>query len=120
MWGSEHGDSSHAKALRFGHHRIDAFDSRKLKEVGVARAEHADAVLRLVAAQERIRPMESQGGTWDAFFWVADILALHAEFVARGATIVYGPIVQEACRMREFAVRDPDGHVLGFGEALES
>ena len=77
-------------------------------------------MLRRVAAPELIRPMESQGGTWDAFFWVTDILALHAEFVARGATIVYGPMVQEAYRMREFAVRDPDGHVLGFGESLES
>ena len=75
-------------------------------------------MLRRVAAPELIRPNESQGGTWDAFFWVDDAAALHAELVGRGATVVYGPIIQEAYHMREFAVRDRDGHVLGFGQAL--
>jgi hypothetical protein len=54
-----------------------------------------------------------------AFFWVRDAGELHAELRARGADIVYGPIVQEAYRMEEFAVRDRDGYVLGFGQALE-
>jgi catechol 2,3-dioxygenase-like lactoylglutathione lyase family enzyme len=75
-------------------------------------------MLRKVAAPELIRPNESQGGTWDAFFWVDDAAALHAELVERGATVVYGPIVQELYNMLEFAVRDRDGHVLGFGQAL--
>ena len=75
-------------------------------------------MLRLVPAPGRISPMEKQGGTWDAFFWVRDAGALHAELRANGADIVYGPIVQEAYQMKEFAVRDRDGHVLGFGQAL--
>jgi catechol 2,3-dioxygenase-like lactoylglutathione lyase family enzyme len=75
-------------------------------------------MLRRVAAAEQIRPNEKQGGTWDVFFWVRDLRALHAELVARGAEIVYGPLVQEAYRMEEFAARDRDGHVLGFGEPL--
>jgi catechol 2,3-dioxygenase-like lactoylglutathione lyase family enzyme len=75
-------------------------------------------MLRRVEAPERIRPSEAQGGTWDAFFWVDDVDALHAELVGRGATIVYGPIHQQAYSMRELAVRDGDGHVLGFGQAL--
>ena len=75
-------------------------------------------MLRRVPAPERIVPTEKQGGTWDAFFWVSDADALHAEFIAKGATIVYGPLIQEAYQMREFAVRDCDGHVLGFGQAL--
>jgi hypothetical protein len=75
-------------------------------------------MLRLVASPDRITPSESQGGTWDAFFWVRDARSLHAELRTKGATIVYGPIVQEAYYMLEFAVRDGDGHVLGFGEAL--
>jgi hypothetical protein len=29
-----------------------------------------------------------------------------------------GPIVRSHYQMLEFAVRDADGHVLGFGEAL--
>ena len=37
----------------------------------------------------------------------------------RGADIVYGPMMQDAYRMLEFAVRDRDGHVLGFGQTME-
>jgi catechol 2,3-dioxygenase-like lactoylglutathione lyase family enzyme len=76
-------------------------------------------MLRLVTTPERILPIEKQGGTWDAFFWVRDARALHAELRASGADIVYGPIVQEAYQMEEFAVRDRDGHVLGFGQRIE-
>lgn len=76
-------------------------------------------MLRKVSAPELILPNEKQGGTWDAFFWIDDAQALHGELAARGADVVYGPLFQEAYRMQEFAVRDRDGHVLGFGQALE-
>ena len=75
-------------------------------------------MLRLVSTPEKISPNEGQGGTWDAFFWVRDVWALHAELAGNGAEVVYGPLVQEAYQMEEFAVRDRDGYVLGFGQAL--
>jgi hypothetical protein len=75
-------------------------------------------MFRRVERPDRIRPSEAQGGTWDAFFWVRDARALHEELVSRGAVVVYGPVVQAAYNVLELAVRDPDGHVLGFGEAL--
>jgi catechol 2,3-dioxygenase-like lactoylglutathione lyase family enzyme len=75
-------------------------------------------MLRLVPAPVSISPNEMQGGTWDVFFWVRDARALHAELVAAGADIVYGPMIQEAYHMEEFAVRDRDGYVLGFGQSL--
>ena len=75
-------------------------------------------MLRLVPAPDRISPNEKQGGTWDAFFWVRNARALYAELRANGADIVYGPILQEAYQMEEFAVRDYDGYVLGFGQPL--
>ena len=75
-------------------------------------------MLRLVSAPDRISPNEGQGGTWDAFFWVRDARALHAELAARGAEVVYGPLVQKEYNMEEFAVRDQDGYVLGFGQSL--
>lgn len=75
-------------------------------------------MLRRVPAPEHIIPNEKQGGTWDAFFWIRDARALHAELQAKGADIVYGPMVQESYRMEEFAVRDPEGYVLGFGQPL--
>lgn len=75
-------------------------------------------MLKLVSQPERIRPNERQGGTWDAFFWVRDANALYGELAGRGADVAYGPVVQEAYGMVEFAVRDVDGHVLGFGQAV--
>jgi catechol 2,3-dioxygenase-like lactoylglutathione lyase family enzyme len=75
-------------------------------------------MLKLVPPASRICPNEQQGGTWDVFFWVRDARALHAELSRNGADVVYGPIVQRAYNMEEFAVRDRDGYVLGFGQAL--
>jgi hypothetical protein len=75
-------------------------------------------MLRLVSSAERIIPNERQDGTWDVFFWVRDVRALHAELMANGADVVYGPILQPAYRMEEIAVRDADGYVLGFGQPV--
>ena len=55
---------------------------------------------------------------WDMYFWVNYADALHAEFVARGATIDYGPCDQPyGCR--EFGTQDIDGHDIGFGQVVE-
>jgi len=75
-------------------------------------------MLRRVEAAALISPNEKQGGTWDVFFWVRDARALHAELRANGADVVYGPMVQDAYQMEEFAVRDREGYVLGFGQPL--
>lgn len=75
-------------------------------------------MLKVVETPDGISPNEQQGGTWDVFFWVRDVKALHAELRASGADIVYGPIVQQDYHMEEFAVRDRDGYVLGFGQEL--
>lgn len=73
-------------------------------------------MLRRVESAARITPSEQQGGTWDAFFWVRDAEALHQELRRNGANIVYAPMLQKAYGMLEFAVRDLDGRVLGFGQ----
>lgn len=75
-------------------------------------------MLRLVATPEQISPNEKQGGTWDAFFWVRDAQALFTELRENGAEIVYAPAFQQAYQMEEFAVRDLEGYVLGFGQAM--
>ena len=72
-------------------------------------------MLRRVSQAELIVPVEKQGGTWEAFFWVSNADALHAELASKGADVVYGPLIEESYDMREFAIRDCDGHVLGFG-----
>jgi catechol 2,3-dioxygenase-like lactoylglutathione lyase family enzyme len=75
-------------------------------------------MLRRVGDSSRISPNEQQGGTWDVFFWVRDVRSLHAELRAAGAEVAYGPVVQDAYHMEEFAVRDADGYVLGFGQPV--
>ena len=87
-------------------------------EFAIVSRDGLSIMLRRVAAPERISPNERQGGTWDAFFWVRDARGLHEELSAKGAEIVYGPIVQESYQMEEFAVRDREGYVLGFGQRL--
>jgi len=87
-------------------------------QFGIVSRDGLPVMFRRVAQPELINPNERQGGSWDAFFWVRDARALHAELVGRGATVVYAPMVQESYNMLEFAVRDHAGYVLGFGEAL--
>lgn len=75
----------------------------------------ASVMLRRVAGP--IVPSEAQGGTWDLFCWVTGLDALFDELAKREVTIVYPPTVQ-AYGTREFAIRDCDGHVIGFGEPV--
>jgi uncharacterized glyoxalase superfamily protein PhnB len=63
----------------------------------------------------RIVPVERQGGTWDLFCWVEGLDALQAELERRGADFAYQLTIQPY-GMREIAVRDLNGYVLGFGE----
>jgi uncharacterized glyoxalase superfamily protein PhnB len=76
----------------------------------------AAIMFRRVDDASRLSPNEQQGGTWDVFFWVTDLDQLYAELTHNGATVVYPPTVQPY-GMKEFAVRDPNGYVLGFGQA---
>ena len=75
----------------------------------------ATVMFRRIADAVLVRPNEMQGGTWDVFCWVDDVDALYEELRGSGATVVYSPVVQPY-GMKEFAVRDPNGHVLGFGQ----
>lgn len=72
-------------------------------------------MLRRASEPGLICPNERQGGTWDVFFWVEGLDPLFAELTRLGAVVAYPPMVQPY-GMREFAVRDPNGYVLGFGE----
>jgi catechol 2,3-dioxygenase-like lactoylglutathione lyase family enzyme len=54
---------------------------------------------------------------FDAYFWADDVDRLYGELSERGAEMVHGPVDQEY-GLREFRVRDPDGHILAFGKGL--
>jgi uncharacterized glyoxalase superfamily protein PhnB len=79
--------------------------------------------MRVMLSQQtpdRIHPNGVHPDTMDAYFWVRDADALHAEFSAKGADIAFAPFDETAYGMREFAVRDPDGHVLIFAHDISA
>src|SRR3954452_2584173 len=57
---------------------------------------------------------QGQPGTW-LWIGVEDADELHAEFLAKGANIRSAP--ENFSWAYEFAVQDPDGHVLRIGSA---
>jgi lactoylglutathione lyase len=56
------------------------------------------------------------GGTATLFFTVADVDALHAHVAPKAKVIM--PLITQFYGMREFAVEDPDGHILTFAERV--
>lgn len=54
---------------------------------------------------------------WAAYLYVADADALCAEFRSRGVAIVRSP-EDAPYGLRDFDVRDPDGHLIAFGHDL--
>ena len=55
-----------------------------------------------------------RAGSLDAYIWVTDVDALHAELTPRGARIVEGPI-KTIYDCYEFVVEDQFGYRLAFG-----
>lgn len=74
------------------------------------------AILFLDESRENVSVPVNQ--YWAAYLWVDDgIDALAAEFKARGATLFRGPdTMPYGCR--DFDVKDPDGHLIAFGQDL--
>ena len=56
------------------------------------------------------------GGTSALFFIVSEVDALHAAVAPRATVIM--PLKTQFYGMREFAVTDPDGHILTFAERV--
>lgn len=49
------------------------------------------------------------------FFWVKDVNTLYEEVIQRGAAIAV-PIETRPYRIRDFAIRDPNGVLLVYGQ----
>jgi uncharacterized glyoxalase superfamily protein PhnB len=56
------------------------------------------------------------GGTATLFFTVTEVDALHARIAAHAPVVM--PLKTQFYGMREFAVTDPDGHILTFAERV--
>lgn len=64
------------------------------------------------------RLTDPEGSAWDAYVWIDDADALHAEFASAGVRIARGPCDQPyGCR--DFEIEDLDGYRLCFGHNTE-
>jgi catechol 2,3-dioxygenase-like lactoylglutathione lyase family enzyme len=77
-------------------------------------------MLKQAQSEAAVAPNRNHGGYWDAYVWVVDTDALFAEFKAEGARFDYELCIQEEYGNKEFAVLDPDGYSIAFGQNLES
>ena len=85
----------------------------------IVRRDGVAVMLNQVGAGDVFRPNGAYGGRFSVYADVRDADALHAEFQGNGADIVCPP-EDQPYMMREFQVRDVDGHVLGFGHDISS
>ena len=76
-------------------------------------------MLKQVEDVSTITPNETRGGLWDAYVWVRNVKGLFAEFEANGAEFAYELTHQHEYDNLEFAIRDPDGYVIAFGQGVE-
>lgn len=83
----------------------------------IASRDGLEVMLNQVPAGDSFKPNADYDGRFDAYFWVHDADALHSEMSGKGADIVCPPDNQ-VYMMREFQVRDPDGHLLAFGHDI--
>jgi len=56
---------------------------------------------------------------WAAYVYVDDADALHDRFSKAGVEIVR-PLEDQPYGLRDFDIRDPDGHIIAFGHDLEA
>lgn len=59
-----------------------------------------------------------EGGAWDAYVWVDDADALHAELRSAGVTIER-EICDQEYGCRDFTIEDCNGYLLCFGHLLD-
>ena len=62
--------------------------------------------------------VEPERGAWDAYIWIDNADALHAEFKSKGVAIARG-ICDQPYGCRDFDVEDCNGYRLCFGQNLE-
>lgn len=83
----------------------------------IARRDGVSIMLNQVGPSDSFRPNGDYDGRFSVYIYTSDADALHAEYARIGAHIVCPP-EDQAYMMREFQVRDIDGHLLGCGHHI--
>ena len=65
------------------------------------------------------RMVDPQGGAWDAYIWIDNADALHAEFKSKGVKIPRD-LFDQPYGCRDFEVEDCNGYRLCFGHDIEA
>ena len=106
-------------------HEVLGFDDPKLwgEPPDFAMPKRDGSIFMLKQAPDpasiRTNGQQSTGDEWDAYVWIRDVDALFGEYSSSGAKIEYGPVIRKHYDMKEFAVRDLDGHIIAFGQHHE-
>ncbi|MEX2165422.1 MAG: VOC family protein [Methyloceanibacter sp.] len=85
----------------------------------IVRRDGSSIMLNQVETGAAIHPNAGYDGRYDVYVRVSNADVLFQEIKARGADIAFEPS-DEPYLMREFAVRDSDGHLLAFGHDISS
>lgn len=83
----------------------------------IARRDGVSVMLNQVESGDTFRPNGDYDGRFSVYLNVTDADALHTEYQTRGADIICAP-EDQPYMMREFQVRDLDGHLLGCGHDI--
>ncbi|MEZ5960546.1 MAG: VOC family protein [Hyphomonadaceae bacterium] len=83
----------------------------------IARRDSVSIMLNQVDAGDTFRTNGAYDGRFSIYIDTSDADALHSEFQTKGADIVCPP-EDQPYMMREFQVRDLDGHLLGCGHDI--
>lgn len=62
--------------------------------------------------------VDPEGGAWDAYIWIDDADALHAEYKSKGVKITR-EVCDQPYGCRDFDVEDCNGYRLCFGQDIE-
>ena len=73
-------------------------------------------MLKQAKDASEVSPNAKKNAYWDAYVWINDADALFAEYQKNGAKIHYEICIQHDYDMKEFAIEDPDGYVIAFGQ----
>lgn len=77
-------------------------------------------MLNQLGGADVVRPnsaVDPEHEAWDAYIWVPDVDALHAELAANGAKITRG-LCNQPYGCRDFDLQDLNGYRLCFGQPL--
>lgn len=83
----------------------------------IARRDGVSIMLNQIDAGDTFRSNGDYNGRFSVYIDTSHADALHAEFQANGADIVCPP-EDQPYQMREFQVRDLDGHLIGCGHDI--